>query len=63
MVFLCRHQRKIAGSVAGSCALDAAYTYASCQPWPEQVVLDGERETLGLYLTGVNKISGYSHQK
>ncbi|STT52652.1 DNA polymerase III subunit alpha [Klebsiella pneumoniae] len=23
-----------------------------CQPWPEQVVLDGERETLGLYLTG-----------
>ena len=21
-------------------------------PWPEQVVLDGERETLGLYLTG-----------
>ncbi|SUH39457.1 DNA polymerase III subunit alpha [Salmonella enterica subsp. enterica] len=25
---------------------------ASCQPWPEQVVLDGERETLGLYLTG-----------
>ncbi|STU72094.1 DNA polymerase III subunit alpha [Klebsiella pneumoniae] len=27
-------------------------SYASCQPWPEQVVLDGERETLGLYLTG-----------
>ncbi len=21
--------------------------YASCQPWPEQVVLDGERETTG----------------
>ncbi|UMG90743.1 hypothetical protein MF573_05470 [Klebsiella pneumoniae] len=27
-------------------------SYASCQPWPEQVVLDGERETLGLYPTG-----------
>ncbi len=27
-------------------------SYASGQPWPEQVVLDGERETLGLYLTG-----------
>lgn len=27
-------------------------SYANCQPWPEQVVLDGERETLGLYLTG-----------
>lgn len=27
-------------------------SYASCQPWPEQVVLEGERETLGLYLTG-----------
>ncbi|MDU2022642.1 MAG: DNA polymerase III subunit alpha, partial [Leclercia adecarboxylata] len=27
-------------------------SYASCQPWPEQTVLDGERETLGLYLTG-----------
>ncbi len=25
---------------------------ASSQPWPEKVVLDGERETLGLYLTG-----------
>ncbi|STP21965.1 DNA polymerase III subunit alpha [Escherichia coli] len=24
----------------------------AAQPWPEQVVLDGERETLGLYLTG-----------
>jgi DNA polymerase-3 subunit alpha len=27
-------------------------SYASCQPWPEQVQLEGERETLGLYLTG-----------
>lgn len=27
-------------------------SYASVSPWPEQVVLDGERETLGLYLTG-----------
>ena len=27
-------------------------SYASVMPWPEQVVLDGERETLGLYLTG-----------
>lgn len=27
-------------------------SYSNCQPWPEQVVLDGERETLGLYLTG-----------
>src|SRR5699024_10943184 len=26
--------------------------YASVQPYPEQVILDGERETLGLYLTG-----------
>lgn len=26
--------------------------YASVLPWPEQVILDGERETLGLYLTG-----------
>ncbi len=24
--------------------------YASCLPWPEQVVLDGERETLGFVL-------------
>ena len=27
-------------------------SYANIAPWPEQVVLDGERETLGLYLTG-----------
>lgn len=27
-------------------------SYASIIPWPEQVQLDGERETLGLYLTG-----------
>lgn len=27
-------------------------SYSSVPPWPEQVVLDGERETLGLYLTG-----------
>ncbi|VFS53530.1 DNA polymerase III subunit alpha [Budvicia aquatica] len=26
--------------------------YANVAPWPEQVILDGERETLGLYLTG-----------
>ncbi|GKX55322.1 DNA-directed DNA polymerase [Leminorella grimontii] len=26
--------------------------YANVPPWPEQVILDGERETLGLYLTG-----------
>lgn len=26
--------------------------YANAAPWPEQVILDGERETLGLYLTG-----------
>jgi len=27
-------------------------SYASVPKWPDQVVLDGERETLGLYLTG-----------
>ncbi len=27
-------------------------SYSSINPWPEQVQLDGERETLGLYLTG-----------
>ncbi|KAA1195213.1 DNA polymerase III subunit alpha [Photorhabdus heterorhabditis] len=27
-------------------------SYANVFQWPEQVVLDGERETLGLYLTG-----------
>ncbi len=27
-------------------------SYANVPPWQEQVVLDGERETLGLYLTG-----------
>lgn len=27
-------------------------SYASVPKWPEQVVLEGERETLGLYLTG-----------
>lgn len=27
-------------------------SYASVIPWPDQVVLEGERETLGLYLTG-----------
>lgn len=27
-------------------------SYADVTPWPEQVRLDGERETLGLYLTG-----------
>ncbi|MGC6230077.1 MULTISPECIES: DNA polymerase III subunit alpha [Hafnia] len=27
-------------------------SYSSVAPWPAQVVLDGERETLGLYLTG-----------
>jgi DNA polymerase III subunit alpha len=27
-------------------------SYASVNPWPEQVQLEGERETLGLYLTG-----------
>ncbi|MGL4858511.1 MAG: DNA polymerase III subunit alpha, partial [Enterobacteriaceae bacterium] len=27
-------------------------SYASIDPWPSQVVLEGERETLGLYLTG-----------
>ena len=32
-------------------------SYASCQPWPEQVVLDGERETLGLYLTDLDLLS------
>ena len=26
-------------------------SYASVPKWPDQVVLDGERETLGLYLT------------
>ncbi len=28
------------------------HAYASTPKWPDQVVLDGERETLGLYLTG-----------
>ena len=27
-------------------------SYADVTPWPEQIQLDGERETLGLYLTG-----------
>ncbi|MGL9750238.1 MAG: DNA polymerase III subunit alpha [Symbiopectobacterium sp.] len=27
-------------------------SYSTVAPWPEQVVLSGERETLGLYLTG-----------
>lgn len=27
-------------------------SYGSVPPWPPQMVLDGERETLGLYLTG-----------
>ncbi|WP_291971741.1 DNA polymerase III subunit alpha [Candidatus Symbiopectobacterium sp.] len=27
-------------------------SYSTVAPWPEPVVLDGERETLGLYLTG-----------
>ncbi|WP_213993209.1 DNA polymerase III subunit alpha [Sodalis sp. dw_96] len=27
-------------------------SYSTVPPWPEHVVLDGERETLGLYLTG-----------
>lgn len=27
-------------------------SYASVAPWPSQVVLEGERETLGLYLSG-----------
>lgn len=27
-------------------------SYSTVPPWPEQVVLEGERETLGLYLTG-----------
>ncbi len=27
-------------------------SYANIPQWPEQIVLDGERETLGLYLTG-----------
>ncbi|WP_338561304.1 DNA polymerase III subunit alpha [Erwinia sp. E_sp_B04_8] len=27
-------------------------SYADIKPWPEQIQLDGERETLGLYLTG-----------
>lgn len=29
-----------------------AASYSAVAPWPEQLVLDGERETLGLYLTG-----------
>lgn len=28
------------------------YSYTNIAPWQEQVVLEGERETLGLYLTG-----------
>ncbi|KGT94805.1 DNA polymerase III subunit alpha, partial [Erwinia typographi] len=31
---------------------DIEKSYADVTPWPEQVQLDGERETLGLYLTG-----------
>ncbi|MCT2388028.1 DNA polymerase III subunit alpha [Erwinia pyrifoliae] len=27
-------------------------SYSDVKPWPEQIQLDGERETLGLYLTG-----------
>lgn len=27
-------------------------SYANVPKWPDQVVLEGERETLGLYLTG-----------
>ncbi|MCK8329410.1 hypothetical protein, partial [Erwinia amylovora] len=27
-------------------------SYSDVKPWPEQIQLDGESETLGLYLTG-----------
>ncbi|MXN88438.1 DNA polymerase III subunit alpha [Pasteurella canis] len=30
---------------------DVEKAYASTPPWPEKVILDGERETLGLYLS------------
>ncbi|AFH94845.1 DNA polymerase III subunit alpha [Providencia stuartii MRSN 2154] len=42
-------------------------SYASVPKWPDQVVLDGERETLGLYLTGhpitryLNEIERYTN--
>ncbi|MFD2179249.1 DNA polymerase III subunit alpha [Veronia pacifica] len=31
---------------------EVEHKYAQVNPWPEKVRLDGERETLGLYLTG-----------
>ncbi|XPE63777.1 hypothetical protein ACNKHU_01175 [Shigella flexneri] len=33
-------------SRAGRRAEQIERSYASCQPWPEQVVLDGERENV-----------------
>ncbi|MCH4293567.1 DNA polymerase III subunit alpha [Shewanella sp. 3B26] len=31
---------------------DAKQQFVECMPWPDKVWLEGERETLGLYLTG-----------
>ncbi|UDG80666.1 DNA polymerase III subunit alpha [Candidatus Hartigia pinicola] len=42
-------------------------SYANVSKWSDQIILDGERETLGLYLTGhpinqyLNEIKHYSH--
>lgn len=40
------------GDMFGVLTEEPAASYSTVTPWPEQVVLDGERETLGLYLTG-----------
>lgn len=39
-------QADMFGVLAGR-AEQIEQSYANCQPWPEQVVLDGERETWG----------------
>ncbi|MGK0410234.1 MAG: DNA polymerase-3 subunit alpha [Shewanella psychromarinicola] len=31
---------------------DSKQNFVECTPWPDKIWLDGERETLGLYLTG-----------
>ncbi|MCK8356907.1 hypothetical protein LXA28_18255, partial [Erwinia amylovora] len=36
-------------------------SYSDVKPWPEQIQLDGDRETLGLYLTG-HPINQYRYE-
>lgn len=49
------HQNQRSGQADLFSLLDEAVNvedYIVCKPWPENVRLDGEKETLGLYLTG-----------